>query len=140
MTPLATLLGTLIRDSGLTKKQFGEEVGLSGSTISHILSGDPHYTLGVEYCLRIAKTTGASPSTVLRAARKSAIADLIEDLYGPAAERRQRFTGGRRLTVQDERHLQRFRQLNVKAQKAVAVLLEHVAAAGAKPGQVAVKR
>lgn len=33
-------------------------------------------------CLRLAKVTGESPDRVLRLAKKSEIADLIQELYG----------------------------------------------------------
>lgn len=110
---LAALLANLIEESGLSKKDFGSQVGLRGSTISHLLSGDPHYSLGVEVCLRIAKEFGASPSTLLRAAGKGAVAELIEELYGLTAERRVKLATqrGRHLSPRDEQHLERAAQL-----------------------------
>ena len=66
-----------------SKQAFAEAIGITPSRFSRVLAGT--YTLNVLNCLRLAHAAGRSPSVVLRAAGKSAIADLIEALYGPSA-------------------------------------------------------
>ena len=128
MSALSKLLLELVRDSGLSKKAFGEAVGLRGASLSHVLSGDKHYSLGVEACLRVADVCKVPPSVVLRAAGKETVATLIERLYGPAAERLHQFAGGAKITVQEETHLSMYRAMSddVRAQRAVDLLMAHV--------------
>lgn len=126
MTPLAEMLTELIRESGLTKRAFGATFGLRSSTVSHILSGRPPYSLGVEKCLLMAQKTGVSASKLLRAAGKGRLAELIEDTYGPAAERRQQFAAGHRPTIQEQQFFHRFRSMDAPAQKAMTLLVDRV--------------
>jgi len=121
------LLESIIRDSALTKKAFADEVGLTSSAISRYLRGDPRHVMPIDACLRVAKRTGYSPAKLLRAAGHGDVADLIEDLFGVAAERRAHFVEGRRLTAADERMLAQYRSLSPKPQRLVQGLLDHFA-------------
>lgn len=66
-----------------TKDAFAKALGITPGRLSRVLGGE--HSLDVLNCLKLAKLTGESPSRVLRVAGKSAIADLIEGLYGPSA-------------------------------------------------------
>jgi hypothetical protein len=124
---LATLLRKLIRDYGGTKKDFGHTVLLDSSTISHLLSGDAHYVLGVEPCLRIAAVTGSSPSALLRAAGKADVAALLEQLYGKPVLRRMPAI---RLSPDERRGLKYFRALDPRTRNAFIHLLGAAASSG----------
>jgi transcriptional regulator with XRE-family HTH domain len=117
---LADLLATLIKASGGTKTDFGRAVGLGSSTISHLLSGDPHYALGIEPCLRIAHATGCPPSTLLRAAGKGEIALLIESLYGPAAAQRMPQP---EFTIEERRIVTQWRTMPRKIRQALLIMI-----------------
>jgi transcriptional regulator with XRE-family HTH domain len=124
---LPPLLEAIIRESALTKKAFADEVGLTSSAISRYLRGDPRHVMPIEACLRVAKRTGYSPAKLLRAAGHGDVVDLIEDLFGVAAERRAHFVEGRRLTAADERLLAQYRSISPKVQRHLQGLLEHFA-------------
>jgi hypothetical protein len=67
-----------------TRQALATALDLNASRLSRALNGtDKHTAFNVENCLRLAQVSGESASTVLRAAHKGAIADLIEALYGP---------------------------------------------------------
>jgi len=124
MHSLADLLRRLIHAHGGSHRDFAKAVGLTGSTLSHILSGDRHYSIGIEPCLRIASVTHTSASTILRAAGKAAVADLLETLYGePAAKKALRRPAA--LTPHDVRLIRQLRALDVKRQRAFALLIEY---------------
>jgi len=122
---LPPLLEAIIRESALTKKAFADEVGLTSSAISRYLRGDPRHVMPIDACLRVAKRTGYSPAKLLRAAGHGDVVDLIEDLFGVAAERRAHFVEGRRLTAADERILAQYRAIPPKLQRIVQGTLEH---------------
>lgn len=63
--------GSVAKAIGMSLSAFSRGVRLEG-------------TLGVEKCLKLAQWSGAAPSHVLRLAKKGEVADLIEDMYGPA--------------------------------------------------------
>jgi hypothetical protein len=66
-----------------TKREFAEAIGITPGRLSRVLGGEHSFDVG--NCLTLAKLTGQSPSHVLRVAGKGAIADAIEELYGPPA-------------------------------------------------------
>lgn len=120
---LPILLRRLVREFGGTRGEFAKSVQVTESTLSHLLSGDPHYALGIEPCLRIASVTGTSASVVLRAAGKGACADLLEQLYGdPVVVLPAHRPKG--VTAADVRLLQQWRALPPKTQRAIVVLVE----------------
>jgi len=57
-------------------------IGMAQSHLSRTLKSGKNF--GPENCLRLALHTGVPAPQVLRAAGKTALADLIEQLYGPA--------------------------------------------------------
>jgi len=73
-----------LRAYGGTQQQLAREVGVTPSTLSHVINGNASPSL--ELCLRLAAVTGISASQILRAAGKADLVDLIEGLYGAAAE------------------------------------------------------
>lgn len=83
----AALLRQLKKDHYRTVRKFAEALDVDASHLSRAMQrgGLP---FDVVRCLRLARLTGTHPSIVLRAAGKEDLADLIEQLYGPAAERR----------------------------------------------------
>lgn len=56
--------------------------GITESRLSRAMRGEN--TLNVLNCLRLARAAGEPAPTLLRAAGKSEIADLLEELYGQA--------------------------------------------------------
>lgn len=80
---LQVLLKKLVARYG-TQSALADAIGLTDSRLTKVLRGDSG-GLGVLNCLRLAKVAGVAPSTVLRAAGKGDIADLIEDMYGKSA-------------------------------------------------------
>lgn len=67
------------------QKDFAEAIGLRPEYVSRLLSdrAAPNVSIAVESCLRLAAITGKSPQTVLRAADKGDVADLLIRLFGP---------------------------------------------------------
>jgi len=128
------LLPELIAHHGGNKQDLARAIGITPSTLSHLLA-DGSSAPGVEVCLRLAHATGHSPSKILRAAGREAIADLLEDLYGPAAERRAPF--GLRLTPHELQHVTTIRRLDRKTQRAYFTIVEAAAAAHPAPKAVA---
>jgi transcriptional regulator with XRE-family HTH domain len=132
MDDFRRLLREMIKHYGGTKQDLARRIGVTPSTLSHLLNSDGR-TASIEVCLRLANATGTSASKVLRAAGKGAVADLLEDLYGEAAERRQRFVGVR-LSPHEERYVVGFRTLQRQEQRAFHTLLEHaLGRVGRKP-------
>lgn len=82
---LRDLLQSLITTTYGTQDALAKAIGISPSRISRVLKNPD--SLAVANCLRLAKVTGLPPDEIFRAAGKSEIAELIHDLYGPAAPR-----------------------------------------------------
>lgn len=79
-----TKLLNRIADGFPTRQALAKALDINASRLSRALNGtDKHTSFNVENCLRLATVSGESASTVLRAANKGEIADLIEGLYGP---------------------------------------------------------
>jgi len=127
-TPFAKLLAELVRDYGSTKAEFAAAAKLNSSQLSRLLrpslqSAQRHHAhADVVTCLRIAKISNCSGSKVLRAAGLSDVADLIEDLYGEAAERRLN-NAVIQPTQNESRHLVEWRQLTPSLRKAIGTLI-----------------
>lgn len=120
----AKLLTGLVETYGGSKQDLARAVGISPSTLSRLLEGRPPST---ELCLRLATQTHTNASRILRAAGKGAVADLIEDLYGAAASRRQVFRGFR-LTPVEQRRTTTVRTLSREGLRAVDQIIEWAAA------------
>lgn len=121
---LADLLRQLIQGYGGTQRDFAKAIRLSGSNLSHLVSGDPHYTLGVGPCLRIALVTHTSPVPLLQAAGKGDVAELLADLYGPVTPAK----AARRpaeITPTDVLLIRRIRSLPLKLQRGIDALVEY---------------
>jgi len=122
----ADLIADLARRHGGTKQAFARAIGVSASALSRLLAG--HGAPPTELCLRIAKAAQVSASRVLRAAGRGSVADLLEDLYGEPAMRRQQFAAPR-LTPYEQTLLDEWRTLDVPEQRAMALLINRTAAA-----------
>lgn len=102
-------LRALVRRYGGTDQSFASAAEITESQLSHWKHG--RGTPGLESCLRIAKASGENASQVLRAAGHGELADLVEHLYGPAAERRATFHRDRPVTGAEQALLDRWRLL-----------------------------
>jgi hypothetical protein len=93
-----------------------DAIGISPARLNRAIhQGD--YAFNVANCLRLALVTSITPSTILRAAGKGEIADLIERLYGSVDPA---------LTRPERDHLRQWRALEPDRQAAIAVLMrEH---------------
>lgn len=127
MDEFRRLLGELVPQYGGSKQDLARAIGIPPSSLSRLLSGRARSAPGAEVCLRLATVTGTSASKILRAAGKGAVADLLEDLYGAAATRRQAFLGIR-LTPHEQRHVTVMRSLAPKAQRAFFLIVDCAAA------------
>jgi hypothetical protein len=127
-TSFSTLLNDLIRSFGGTKQEFASAAKITASTLSHLLAAHGGHPPGTEVCLRIAKAGCVSASLVLRAAGKGDVADLIEELYGAPAFHRERFAAPR-LTPREKAHLDGWRSLDPRTQRALTLILERATAA-----------
>lgn len=87
----------------------------------------------LEILLRLADATGTMPSKVLRAAGRGAASDLIEEMYGPAAERRQAFMVRYGLTIEEGQVLELWRALKPKDRHALVVIMKGLIEATAPP-------
>lgn len=134
-TGFRRLLLDLVKTYGGTKQDLAKAIGITPSALSHLLA-HPTGTASTEVCLRLAAVTGTSASRVLRAAGKSAIADLLEDLYGEAAIRRQPFTGFR-LKPSEERTWTALRSLDPRCQRAFVYLIDQAAASPSSAAAIA---
>jgi hypothetical protein len=132
MDEFRQLLQELVIAYGGTKGALAHAIGIRPSSLSHLLGKDAPHVASTEVCLRLAIVTGTSPSRLLRAAGRGPIADLLEELYGAAAVRRQSFVGVR-LTPYEEQHLAAIRALNPKARRAFFFLVECATARAATP-------
>ena len=83
-TDLQTLLKRLVDRYG-TQTALAKAIEITDSRLAKVLKGDSG-ALSVLNCLRVAKVANISPSQVLRAAGKSEIAVLIEEMYGESAQ------------------------------------------------------
>lgn len=81
---LQTLLTRLVDRYG-TQTALAKAIGITDSRLAKVLKGESG-ALSVLNCLRLAKVAKMSPSQILRAAGKSDIAALIEDMYGESAQ------------------------------------------------------
>lgn len=120
MTEFRRLLRELVQAYGGAKQDLARAIGVTPSTLSHLLARDGAPSVYV--CLKLAQATGTSASKVLRAAKKEDIAELIEDLFGEAATRRQVFQRVR-LTPLEERYVTALRALPPKTQRAFFTLI-----------------
>lgn len=82
VSDLQKLLLELVARYG-TQTALAKAIGITPSRLTRILKGED--ALNVKNCLQLAKVADLSPSQILRAADKSDIADLIEELYGKEA-------------------------------------------------------
>jgi transcriptional regulator with XRE-family HTH domain len=126
MPAFRELLRELVTQFGGTKQDLAKAIGITASTLSHFLRDHSTHVPSTEVCLRLAAVTGASASKVLRAAGKGDVADLIEDLFGVPATRRQTFLGIR-LTPHEQKHVETLRTLTPKVQRAYFVIVEAAA-------------
>jgi hypothetical protein len=115
MSDFADLLNSLWRGKYRSVMAFAKALEMSPSRVLRATKGE--FSFDTLNCLRLAKLTGISPDRVLRAAGKSAIADLITDLYGAEAPVLDR---------NDELHLVRWRRLPVRWRETLASLIEEV--------------
>jgi len=81
---LHALLKRLVDRYG-TQTALARAIGITDSRLAKVLKGQSG-ALSVLNCLRLAKVARMSPSQILRAAGKSDIAALIEDMYGESAQ------------------------------------------------------
>src|SRR5207237_7297499 len=96
------------------RSAFAAALGISPSRMSKALSGKGD-VFDVVGCLRVARASGISPSVVLRAAGRGAIADLIERVYGPP----------RRITAEEDTILTAVQRLPPDMQRAIVTLIEN---------------
>lgn len=129
------LLTALVTQYGGTKRQFAKAAGISPSQLSHLLRPG-RYTPppGIETCLKIARAAHCSASRVLRAGGKDAIADLIEELYGEAAQRRADFRSTR-VAPHEEAHLSEWRLLAPADRRALSFIIARAVVARIKDGE-----
>jgi hypothetical protein len=71
-----------------TQSLAAEQIGVNQSRFSRVMqsASDKGESFEIATCLRLARALGRSPSEVLRVAGKSEEADLIEAMYGAAAQ------------------------------------------------------
>ena len=125
-TEFAALLADLVRRHGGTKQAFARAVGVSPSALSRLLAGHARQA-STELCLRIAQVARVSASRVLRASGRSSVADLLEELYGEPAMRRQQFAAPR-LTPYEQTLIDEWRTLDAPEQRAMALLMNRTVA------------
>lgn len=126
MDEFRRLLHELVASYGGTKQDLARAVRITPSSLSHLLAEQATHAPSSEVCIRLAHATGTSASKILRAAGKGALADLIEDMYGETAARRQPFIGAR-LTPQEEQHMRAVRALDTRAKRAFLFIVEAAA-------------
>jgi transcriptional regulator with XRE-family HTH domain len=117
----AAFLAELLRQYGGTQQDFARAIGKTPATVSHWRNRASAPKPGIEVCLRIAVETRTSASEVLRAAGKSAIADLIEQLYGGPARMR---TTDPSVSRADKRLLQQIAALDPRTRRALLYLIK----------------
>lgn len=124
MPAFQDLLIELIRSFPGTKRDLAKLLDITPSRLSHLLNaGD---IPSMEVCLRLADATGTSASKVLRVAGKEDVADLIERLYGPAADHRQAHK--HRISPAESGFLAQWRQLDQADRRAMTILIDRLVA------------
>jgi transcriptional regulator with XRE-family HTH domain len=123
METFSGLVLELVSDFGGSRTDFAKAVGVSPSTLSHFLGGRASHPPSTEVCLRIALASRVPPTRVLRAAGRTQIAELIEQLYGAAAKFRQHVN----VTPHEYTHLEQWRKLDDKTRHALQLVVEHAA-------------
>jgi len=104
-----------------TQRALAADLLLSESRLGKILRKE-QTSMTVERCLLLARIAGLPPSEVLRAARKSRAASLIEQLYGP-----ERAVAPRpQLTREQTELIRRLGRLNNTTQKKLLEVLHHI--------------
>lgn len=122
MVPLVSLsfanvMRALLAGYAGSKSDFAREAEIAPSVLSRLLGGGlPPPT---DVCLRIARTAGASPSLVLRAADRGHIADAIEAMYGkPRVVRPEG-------TAEDRALFAELQSLDAPARRAIRTLITY---------------
>jgi len=82
-TTFPKLFAACLLAYGGTKQQLARELKMTPSSLSHLAAGNTGAS--VDTCLLLSAACGVPASKILRAAGKDTTADLIEQLYGPAA-------------------------------------------------------
>jgi len=106
-----------------TVKAFAQALDVDPSHLSRAMHTEQPFD--VRGCLRLARVTGTNPGEVLRAAGKGDIADLIEELYGPAQAL---------LTAEQQDLLAAFDAMNPNVRKAFTEIAKATAAGLAQGG------
>lgn len=119
---LQAILTKLVERYG-TQTALAKAIGLTDSRLAKVLKGDAG-TLSTLSCLRLAKVAGISPSQVLRAAGKSDVATLIEDMYGTTAR-----------PALEETNADQFLDLSEKGKSLLKSLVEELARAKRSRGR-----
>ena len=119
---LQALLKSLVKRYG-TQTALAKAIGITDSRLAKVLKGDSG-ALSVLNCLRLAKVAGMSPSQILRAAGKTEIAVLIENMYGESAQP---------VLSADEAVKEWWPDISEKAKGLLHGFLEEVATAKKKP-------
>ena len=128
-TAFQKLFNVCLVEFGGPKRRFAVTLGVTPSRLSHIAAGNAVPT--IHECLRIARVTNVSASKVLRAAGHWDAAELIEDLFGPAAERR--LDSGPRITPDEFVMVLALRRASAQSRRAIRTLIEAVVASRRKP-------
>lgn len=118
-TNLAVLVTDLVRRFGGNKQDFAKAVGISPSALSRLMAQPMKHQPSPEVCLRLARVGRVSGARVMRAAGYAILTDLIEELFGAAADQRQRFFS---VTPREQTHLEEWRDLDPDVQKALNAL------------------
>lgn len=122
----ASLLRTLLRSHGGTKRAFAEAIGVTPSTLSHFLVAR-RVAVSTDTCLRIAEVGRVSASRVLRAAHRGEVAKRLEALYGEAAKFQR--VEPARFTTQEWTFIEALRRIrSPRQQRAVVTIALAIAA------------
>lgn len=111
-----------IRDRFGTQFAMAAAIGISGSRLGRAMKGQD--TLNALNCVRLAVAAGERPSTILRAAGKGELADLLEQLYGKSAAA---------IPAHEQRTLAQLHSLTTADRAAIEHLIDALAAR-LKPG------
>jgi transcriptional regulator with XRE-family HTH domain len=101
---------------GGTKQQLAREIGITPSSLSHLVVGNNGAS--VDVCLGLAAASGVSASRILRAAGKDKIADLIERLYGAAAPI------GRAMSADEQEIVEKFRLVRRSSRRVIRSVID----------------
>lgn len=107
-----SMLDEAWRRTGQNKKDFARAIGVTPSALSRLLH-TPEVAPDCETCLRVAQVSGISPFTVLHAADRDDIADLLRSLFAEQAvtltpEEHRMVAALRRLTARGRRQVRAF--------------------------------